>query len=81
MGRKDTAARARRPDSAGLPDVQQPALEARRHRRGAVGHLEFEQDAATASEKLRAAGYAQVQVFGGGLADWRAAGLPGARRR
>jgi polyisoprenoid-binding protein YceI len=33
-------------------------------------------DAATASEKLRAAGYAQVQAFDGGLADWRAAGLP-----
>ena len=38
-------------------------------------------DVATASEKLRAAGYAQVQAFDGGLADWRAAGLPGARRR
>jgi polyisoprenoid-binding protein YceI len=33
-------------------------------------------DAATATEKLRAAGYAQVQPFSGGLADWRAAGLP-----
>jgi polyisoprenoid-binding protein YceI len=33
-------------------------------------------DAATAAEKLRAAGYAQVQPFDGGLADWRAAGLP-----
>ena len=33
-------------------------------------------DAATAAEKLRAAGYAQVQIFDGGLADWRAAGLP-----
>jgi polyisoprenoid-binding protein YceI len=33
-------------------------------------------DAATAAEKLRAAGYKQVQPFEGGLADWRAAGLP-----
>jgi polyisoprenoid-binding protein YceI len=33
-------------------------------------------DAATAAEKLRAAGYAHVQTFEGGLAEWRAAGLP-----
>jgi len=33
-------------------------------------------DAATAAEKLRAAGYTQVQTFDGGLAEWRAAGLP-----
>ena len=32
-------------------------------------------DAATAAEKLRAAGYTQVQPFSGGLADWQAAGL------
>ena len=32
-------------------------------------------DAATAAEKLRAAGYTQVQAFDGGLAEWRAAGL------
>ena len=33
-------------------------------------------DAATAAEKLRAAGYSHVQPFDGGLAAWRAAGLP-----
>ncbi len=33
-------------------------------------------DAATAGEKLRAADYTQVQPFDGGLAEWRAAGLP-----
>jgi polyisoprenoid-binding protein YceI len=33
-------------------------------------------DAATAEEKLRAAGYAHVQSFPGGLAEWKAAGLP-----
>jgi polyisoprenoid-binding protein YceI len=33
-------------------------------------------DAATAAEKLRAAGYSQVQAFEGGLAAWTAASLP-----
>ncbi len=33
-------------------------------------------DAATAAEKLRAVGYSLVQTFEGGLAEWRAAGLP-----
>ncbi len=33
-------------------------------------------DAATAVEKLRAAGYTQVQPFDGGLAAWQAARLP-----
>jgi len=33
-------------------------------------------DAATAVEKLRAGGYAHVQDFAGGLAEWKAAGLP-----
>jgi polyisoprenoid-binding protein YceI len=33
-------------------------------------------DAAAAAEKLRAAGYTQVQSFDGGLAEWQAAGLP-----
>jgi len=33
-------------------------------------------DAVTAAEKLKAAGYARVQVFAGGLAEWEAAGLP-----
>lgn len=33
-------------------------------------------DAATAAEKLRAAGYSHVQPFEGGLAEWQAAGLP-----
>lgn len=33
-------------------------------------------DAATAAEKLRAAGFTQVQAFEGGLAEWNAAGLP-----
>jgi polyisoprenoid-binding protein YceI len=33
-------------------------------------------DAATAAEKLRAASYTQVQPFDGGLAEWKAAGLP-----
>src|SRR5688572_28063538 len=33
-------------------------------------------DAATAAEKLRTAGYTRVEPFEGGLADWKAAGLP-----
>ena len=33
-------------------------------------------DAATAAEKLRAAGYSHVQTFPGGLDAWQAAGLP-----
>ncbi len=33
-------------------------------------------DAATAAEKLRAAGYNQVQAFEGGLTEWKEAGLP-----
>ena len=33
-------------------------------------------DAATAAEKLHAAGYAHVQIFEGGLAEWKASGLP-----
>ena len=33
-------------------------------------------DAVTAVEKLRAAGYSQVQAFGGGLVAWQSAGLP-----
>jgi polyisoprenoid-binding protein YceI len=33
-------------------------------------------DAPTAAEKLRAAGFTQVQSFEGGLAEWQAAGLP-----
>ncbi|HEY3839452.1 MAG TPA: YceI family protein [Bryobacteraceae bacterium] len=33
-------------------------------------------DALTAAEKLRTAGYANVQPFEGGLAEWKAAGLP-----
>jgi polyisoprenoid-binding protein YceI len=33
-------------------------------------------DAATAAEKLRTAGYTNVQVFEGGLDAWNAAGLP-----
>ena len=33
-------------------------------------------DTATAAEKLRAAGYSHVQPFEGGLAEWKAAGLP-----
>lgn len=33
-------------------------------------------DASTAAEKLRVAGYAEVQTFDGGLAAWIAAGLP-----
>ena len=33
-------------------------------------------DAVTAAEKLRAAGFTQVQAFEGGLAAWTAAGLP-----
>ncbi len=33
-------------------------------------------DATTAEEKLRIAGYAHVQSFPGGLAEWKAAGLP-----
>lgn len=33
-------------------------------------------DAATAAAKLEAAGYAQVEVFAGGLAEWKESGLP-----
>ena len=33
-------------------------------------------DASTAAEKLRTAGFTQVETFEGGLADWKAAGLP-----
>lgn len=33
-------------------------------------------DADTAADKLRAAGYTQVTVFEGGLAEWQEAGLP-----
>lgn len=33
-------------------------------------------DAANAAEKLRAAGYVRVQPFDGGLAEWKADGLP-----
>jgi polyisoprenoid-binding protein YceI len=33
-------------------------------------------DAVTAAEKLRAAGYSHVKPFEGGLAEWKAAGLP-----
>ncbi len=33
-------------------------------------------DAATAADKLRTAGYAEVQSFEGGLAEWQSAGLP-----
>src|SRR4051794_19461688 len=33
-------------------------------------------DAATAAEKLRAAGCTQVESFDGGLAEWQAASLP-----
>ena len=32
-------------------------------------------DAATAAEKLRGAGYSSVEVFEGGIAEWRSAGL------
>jgi polyisoprenoid-binding protein YceI len=33
-------------------------------------------DASTAAEKLRAAGFSNVQLFDGGLTQWKAAGLP-----
>ncbi len=33
-------------------------------------------DAATAAENLRLAGFSQVETFEGGLAEWKAAGLP-----
>jgi polyisoprenoid-binding protein YceI len=51
-----------------LPDTSAPVV--------VYGAGEGSLDAATAAEKLRAAGYKQVQPFDGGLADWRAAGLP-----
>lgn len=42
----------------------------------AYGAGEGSLDAATAVEKLRAAGFKQVEAFKGGLHEWKAAGLP-----
>ena len=51
-----------------VPDLSAPIV--------VYGAGEGSEDAATAVEKLRAAGYTQVQPFDGGLAEWKAAGLP-----
>ena len=51
-----------------VPDASAPII--------VYGAGEGSLDAATAAEKLRAAGYAHVQPFEGGLAEWTAAGLP-----
>ena len=51
-----------------VPDLSAPIV--------TYGAGEGSLDAATAVEKLRAAGYTQVQPFDGGLAAWQAAGLP-----
>jgi polyisoprenoid-binding protein YceI len=40
------------------------------------GASEGSLDAVAAAEKLRAAGFTEVQAFEGGLAEWQAAGLP-----
>ncbi len=51
-----------------VPDTSAPIV--------VYGAGEGSLDAATAAEKLRAAGYAQVRPFDGGLANWHATGLP-----
>ena len=51
-----------------VPDISAPIV--------IYGAGEGSLDATTAAEKLRAAGYTQVQPFEGGLAEWSAAGLP-----
>ncbi len=51
-----------------VPDLSAPII--------VYGAGEGSLDAATAVEKIRAAGYAHVEPFDGGLAEWKAAGFP-----
>ena len=51
-----------------VPDTSAPIV--------VYGAGEGSLDAATAAEKLRAAGYTQMQPFSGGLTEWKIAGLP-----
>lgn len=59
-----------------FPDQVEKAGGARGREIVAYGAGQGSRDAATAAEKLAAAGYTRVRVFDGGLAEWEAAGLP-----